>query len=374
VFSYLYIIIKLNNLLFSHFNYFRLKSKLLLIKNKMNNKNKIYYLSFWIILWLIYYIWGIINILSFLISLFIYWSIFFLLYFIFHTIKKSNDILNYKNFLIEFIKKISLSFLIIIIFLWFFWYYQNIAYPAKMPQFTITNWKKTVVFQSMAHIWSPDFYENIKKEIIKYKKQWYVYFYEWVKPWTKENMQDFNKALWIQFDKDTYKNFSKLYWVVNQDNTIFLWLVNNQDFNVDLSIDEIIKLYKQAIKDKNKENIKKELPKEVININKEVVNSLATLNEKELIIFRFINKAFLNLIMKNDTIQDSLMKNFSNKTLLDIILEQRNKNIVENIYSNSNEKIFITYWLLHFNWVLELLRQKDPNWKIVSIKYFNIIN
>jgi hypothetical protein len=374
VFSYLYIIIKLNNLLFSHFNYFSLKSKLLLIKNKMNNKNKIYYLSFWIILWLIYYIWGIIDILSFLISLFIYWSIFFLLYFIFHTIKKSNDILNYKNFLIEFIKKISLSFLIIIIFLWFFWYYQNIVYPAKMPQFTITNWKKTVVFQSMAHIWNPDFYENIKKEIIKYKKQWYVYFYEWVKPWTKENMQEFNKALWIQFDKDTYKNFSKLYWVVNQDNTIFLWLVNNQDFNVDLSIDEIIKLYKQAIKDKNKENIKKEIPKEVININKEVVNSLATLNEKELIIFRFINKAFLNLIMKNDTIQDSLMKNFSNKTLLDIILEQRNKNIVENIYSNSNEKIFITYWLLHFNWVLELLRQKDPNWKIVSIKYFNIIN
>jgi len=334
----------------------------------MTFKNKIYYLSIWIILGLFFYIWWIFSVLSYLISLIIYATIFFLFYIIFHKIKKSKKYLDYKNFLIEFIKKISLSILIIIFFLWFFAYYQNILYPAKMPQFTISNWEKIVVFQAMSHIASPSFYKQVKDEIIKYKKDWYVYFYEWVKPGSEENMQDFNEAIGIKFDKDLYKNFSKLYWVVNQDNSLFLWLVNDKDYNVDLSLDEIMKLYNNQIQEKKVE--KKELPKEVIDINKEVVNSLAKLNPKELNIIRFVNKALLNLIMKNDNIQNSIMNNFSNKTLFDVILEERNKNIVENIYSNPADKIFITYWLMHFNWVLELLKQKDSKWKIVKIKYF----
>ena len=334
----------------------------------MSIKNKIYYLSFWIVLGLFFYIWWILSTLSFILSLIIYWTIFFIFYIIFHKIKKSKNYLNYKIFLIEFVKKISLSVLIIILFLGFFWYYQNVLYPAKMPQFTISNWKKTVVFQAMSHIASPNFYNQIKNEIINYKKKWYVYFYEWVKPGTKENSKNFNKAIWIKFDKNLYKNFSKLYWVVNQDNSIFLWLVNDKDFNVDLSLNEIMKLYNDKVKEKNVE--KKQLPNEVIDINKQVINSLAKLNPKELSIIRFINKALLNLIMKNDNIQNSIMNNFSNKTLFDVILKQRNKHIVENIYSNPSDKIFITYWLMHFNWVLDLLKQKDPNWKIIKIKYF----
>jgi hypothetical protein len=104
-----------------------------------------------------------------------------------------------------------------------------------------------------------------------------------------------------------------------------------------------MELYKKLLKEKNKETIQKELPEEVVDINKELTKSLSQLNEKQLIVLRFINKAFLNLFMKNNNIQDAIMNNFSNKTLFDIILKQRNKNIVENIYSNPNEKIIITY-------------------------------
>jgi hypothetical protein len=29
----------------------------------------------------------------------------------------------------------------------------------------------------------------------------------------------------------------------------------------------------------------------------------------------------------------------------------------------------MTYWLLHFKWILELLQKNDPNWKIIKTKY-----
>jgi len=239
-----------------------------------------------------------------------------------------------------------------------------------MPQFTITNWKKIVVFQAMSHIWTQNFYNHIKNEIIKYKKEWYVYFFEWVKPWTKQNSEKFNKAIWIKFDKNLYKNFSKLYWVVNQDNSIFLWLVNNKDYNVDLNINDIIKLYNNKIKKLNKNEIKKQLPKSIIDINSQIIDTLSKLNPKQLAVIRFFNKAMLNVILKNQIIQDTIMKNFTNKTLFDVILNQRNKNIVKNIEKTKYKKIFITYWLLHFSWVLKLLKKDDSNWKITKIKYF----
>jgi len=331
-------------------------------------KDKLYYLSIGIVLWIIYYIWWTKELISFILAIILYGSIFYLFYFLFHKIKKSNKFLIYKLFLINFYKKISLWLLITFIFLWFFAYYQNILYPAKLPQFTITNWNKTVVFQAMSHIWTKDFYKQIKNEVIKYKKDWYVYFYEWVKPGSKENMEAFNKAIWIQFDKDTYKYFSKLYWVENQDNSIFLWLVNNKDYNVDLSIDQIMKLYnkktKQNLKDKEITN------KKVVDLNKEVTKSLAWLNEKQLTIIRFINKAFLNFIMKNDKLQDTIMDNFANKNLFNVILDERNKNLAKEIENSPYKKIFITYGLLHFNWVFNLLKQDDPKWKIIKIKYF----
>lgn len=333
-------------------------------------KDKIYYSSIWILLWLINYIWWFISTISFIVEIIIYWSIFFIFYIIYKKIKKDENYLNYKDYLILFIKKISLSFLIIIILLWVFWYYQNIISPAKMPQFTITNWKKVVVFQAMSHIWTQNFYNQIKNEIIKYKKEWYVYFFEWVKPWTKQNSKEFNKAIWIKFDKNLYKNFSKLYWVVNQDNSIFLWLVNNKDYNVDLNIDDIIKLYNKKIKKLNKKEIEKQLPKNIIDINSQIIDTLSKLNPKQLEVIRFFNKAMLNVILKNQIIQDTIMKNFTNKTLFDVILIERNKNIVKNIENSKYKKIFITYWLLHFNWVFNLLKKDDPNWKITKIKYF----
>jgi hypothetical protein len=43
------------------------------------------------------------------------------------------------------------------------------------------------------------------------------------------------------------------------------------------------------------------------------------------------------------------------------------------IIHSSHQKIYITYWLLHFNWVLKILQKNDKNWEIIETKnYFPI--
>jgi hypothetical protein len=65
------------------------------------------------------------------------------------------------------------------------------------------------------------------------------------------------------------------------------------DFNVDLSIDEIISLYKE----KNIINNKEKNYSPPIDANKEILKTISRLNEKELKILVYINQAILNMII-----------------------------------------------------------------------------
>lgn len=50
--------------------------------------------------------------------------------------------------------------------------------PATLPRITITNGEKTVVFQSMMHIASPGFYDDIRNDMIELHEKDFVFFYE----------------------------------------------------------------------------------------------------------------------------------------------------------------------------------------------------
>lgn len=311
-----------------------------------------------------YYLNNIVWVLDFLVSIWLYTILFYTFHIIWKSIQKkeiTDSILYMKNFIF----RISIFILVTTSILWWLTYLSNEIYKAKMPEYTISNWEKTVKFQAMVHIGSESFYNQVKENLKKYKEEGWVYFFEWVKPWTQENMSAFNDAIWIEFDTDLYENFSKLYWVTFQDTESFLWIVNDLDFNVDVDIDEIIRLYKE--KNTIEENNKPYSPP--IDANKEILNTLSNLNERELKILVYLNQAILNLIIWSDSLQWTLSENFNNKNLFDVILNWRNKVIVDEIQKSEYKKIYITYWLLHFKWVLAWLQEQDPRWQIIETKY-----
>ena len=63
-----------------------------------------------------------------------------------------------------------------------------------------------------------------------------------------------------------------------------------------------------------------------------------------------------------------------NKKIFDVIIWKRNEFLANEIQKSNDKKIYVTYWLLHFDWVLKLLQAKDPNWKIIGKKEYKIID
>jgi hypothetical protein len=55
---------------------------------------------------------------------------------------------------------------------------QNELFPAKLPLYTLTNGEKTLYFQTMSHIGSEAFYQQVQKNIEKAKQEGAVLFYE----------------------------------------------------------------------------------------------------------------------------------------------------------------------------------------------------
>ncbi len=311
--------------------------------------------------WFIWMFWLVIV-------LFIYSIIFYPFYIVWKKVRKK-QFLGYKSYILVFLEKVSGSLFILIILLWWFSYYQNEINPSKMPVYYLSNWDKEVIFHWMSHIWTQDFYDNVKKNIIKSKKDWYVLFFEWVKPWSKESLDKFNNAIWVKFEKNLYESLSKLYWLVNQKNSDFLLLVNNLDFNIDLSIDEIIHYYENTNESiDNFWNIKND-KKELVDISSEVTKVLSQLNEKELKILVYINQSIINFIIKNDSFREFVTNKLANEDLFDVLLDKRNEVIVKAIEDSRYKKIIITYWLMHFDWVLKLLKSQDSAWEIKKIEY-----
>lgn len=333
-------------------------------------KNIIYYISIFTVLLAILYISGFIWLLKGIVFIVFYGSIFYLIYFLYKKIRKQK-IKTYRLFVINFIKKISLSFVIIWLLIGMFWIYNIYIFPAVMTQYTISNWKKTVIFQEMSHIWSQNFYNQVRYNLKNYKKEGFVYFFEWVRPWTKENMTKFNQAIWFEFNKDLYKNFSKLYWLTFQDNSLFMGLVNDLDYNIDVDIDWIMEEYSHI---SASPKTKKVTTQNTIDINSEIIKTLSKLNPRQLEVLRFINKSIFSVLIKSESAQNFIKWNFANKQLFDIILRWRDEVLASAIINSKYNKIYITYWKLHFKWVFNLLQENDKNWKIIDKKEINSIN
>jgi len=245
-----------------------------------------------------------------------------------------------------------------------------------MPLYSLSNGSKEIRFQTMSHIGSKSFYEWVKNDIAKWKQQWFVLFYEWVRPWSEENMKDFNVALWVDFNPSIYENFSKLYGVEHQRNPEFLWISNNKDFNIDLDIDTIMSIYNEKVwgPEESPGDMMQRKETQIADISGDIIEELASLNEKELAVMRYMNKSVLNLLIKNESFRDMIVERFGNQDLFQVILEDRNTHLVENLSSSEYQNIFVIYGLMHFEGVLEMLQAEDPKWKIQSVEYKRLID
>jgi hypothetical protein len=266
------------------------------------------------------------------------------------------------EYILYFLNKSALSITLIVSILGAFLYYNNSIAPATMPSYTISNGEKTIIFQTMIHIATPEFYQTVQQNIFDAKAQGYVYFYEGVQAGSPESNEKFNQAIGIEFDADLYNSFSKLYWVVAQNQNDFLGIYNTLDFNIDMTLDEIVAIYesKKTTTPSNQKKI------ETTDITQDVITQIESLNARQLEILIYFNQAILNFFTKHEGIRNAVIAAMWNQDIFWVILDERDKHLVENIEASSYDKIFITYGLLHFEGVFEQLKSKDSRWEIID--------
>lgn len=314
----------------------------------------------------LFYLWWIIKVLEQVLNIIVYIILFFWIYFLIKKIFKSKNIISVQDFSRIFLFYYSIIILIFTSFIASFSYYYNEKSPAFLKEYTLTNWEKTLVFQEMMHIWWNNFYENISKNLKKYKDQDFVHFFEWVRPGSEENKKEFDKAIWFEFDETLYPNISKLLKIEFQDYKKIIWELSEKDINIDLSIDEIMEEYKKL------ENIS-EKNSEIKDISKEIQNLINSLNQREIDLIAYIWQASLNFMLSSEENMKNMMEAGETQKIMSVILDKRDKNLAENILKSEHKKIYVTYGALHFPWVLKYLQEKDKNWKIEKIENFKAL-
>lgn len=305
----------------------------------------------------------------------IWFGIYFFLYLAYQKYRLKKDVnlkswTNIKPYLIKFIKRILKLLLVLILIVASFDIYQNRINPAVMNQIEISNGSQTLKFQEMAHMGSPSFYKTIVDDIKYNKERGYVLYFEWVKLSKDKIKEDkFNSLMGIQFSKSTYKELKTIYGLENQNNNDFLGLVNNKDYQVDVTIEDVInkyeKVYGTITIDKNAKPI--DVWTTIWDFTKEFKPLLP--------VIRTYNRAIINFTIKNSLFRQNLVKLINKSNFFDVIINYRSESLAEEVVKRKDKKIFVIYGMEHFKSFFNHLNKIDPDkWKIISNKEIQLID
>lgn len=186
--------------------------------------------------------------------------------------------------------------------------------------------KKSVHFIDMIHLGQQEFYDNVAQEVKRYKENGYVLFYEWI-DYEMADTLTLRKTKKIVGMIPSKKGYSlmiekiEVEGVVFQENEQFMNQINSLDFNVDITAQELIQEYE---------------------------------------------KRHGEILLSNEDLLVPLYGDFSfnnNKSVMDIILNHRNKVVAENIQHSKYDKIIVMYGADHQKGILQELQKIDSSWK-----------
>ena len=194
-----------------------------------------------------------------------------------------------------------------------------------------TDGVKTVEFIEMVHIGKPLFYENVKQKVKECKEKGFVLFYEYVNAEHATDLEKRKIRKMIGFlpSKDGYqymlKNQLESGKYVFQDNKSFLNLSNADDYNIDVTYEELLQAFE--------------------------------------------NKYGKIILTKNDydtplpyMIEDKIPM----RKTMSIILDYRNTHLAKEVNNAKHQKIVILYGALHNKGFYKELKKLNPLWKRVD--------
>lgn len=287
---------------------------------------------------------------------------------IFRTFLKSWKIQSFKKIFLRFFLVLwGISGFFISIMLAFIGY-QNVINPLNLPNITLQNDAgQKVVFVAMMHIAKGDFYSEKNASLKKLAENNFTILAEGVQSGSPESEEKLNKIMGFDFVNDGYEKFAKILALTPQslDNT-YGGIDENRLKSVEPSIDDIVNsVHSGATTELQDADI---IAKDIEEFEKAF--TMMTPNERKFT--QNLMLAAMNFVFKySDEIQEILAEQTGLQAdFMRVILDERNKPVVEYIKNNPTENIAVVYGDLHFDGIFAGLKQHDASWKMVSTESF----
>ena len=232
--------------------------------------------------------------------------------------------------------------------------------PASLSNITLSDGSGSVVYISMSHIATADFFDLQKDTIRSLADDGYTILMEWVTGWSPENQAKFDSYMGFQFTETLYDTVALLAWLESQSNeSLYAGISTGALVSVDLSIDDIVNLIGDT---------QSTVSGEIVDIERDLSQALEGIGTQEQSLLALSFRALLSWSLKNSWDIESALMQWDKAGVFRAIIEKRNDPIVKYIQEHPGQKIAIVYGALHFNWVYAELQKLNANWKIQSIE------
>jgi hypothetical protein len=256
--------------------------------------------------------------------------------------------------------------------------------PVTVPQATVTNGNKTVVFQGMVHIGSESFYKSVVYDMERAIADGYVLYYEGIQTSTKEGEEFLSKlSVAITGSAELAEGYRFLAEAcgLKLQRDYFKLLESDQKarpkthVNADVDALEMKREFERLMQTDPKfasanANVFKAEPSGGSDSGTSAVTQFIewqrTGTEKQKLLAGVVCRGFMTMIRGTP-------ENKIPGPLDPVIVDFRNRALAKRIVDDTHDKIYITYGAAHLPGVIALLKKWDPNWQVVSAKWMRTI-
>lgn len=252
--------------------------------------------------------------------------------------------------------------------------------PATVPQVSLTNGAKRVVFQGMQHIGSEHFYQAVIYDVEKALSEGYVSWYEGVQTPTPESKAFFEKLSHELVGgsdlSGTYKSIGEVCGMKFQLDYFGLLEADKAEHPkrhlvADVDALELKAEYERLMREDAvfaKAHAKDFQPKPATDDNAFMLKAVEWLRNGSAAQKTLGGVACRGLFSLNQPTGDSPPGHME-----PVILDFRNRALAQRIMQSPDNKIFITYGSAHLPGLVAELRKRDPKWSVGSVKWLRTI-
>ena len=263
----------------------------------------------------------------------------------------------------------------------------------NLPKVTFSNGEKTVVFQGMVHIASPEFYKQVAYDLVQAEEHGHIIYYEGLRTSEiGEEQTEAEREEERRFDllngtdglEVQYDTFAEVCGFSTQHE--YLGFFNEkqrtnptQHVNADMSVTDIMAEFYREFP--NHPEWADQVPVELggtMKADDAESDILAGELEQLADIYQMLNQdqkeavAELCKMSLGFSARHVLTGEVDENSLTDtLLLTLRNEALADRILNEPSNNIYITYGAAHLSGVFTLLKEADPNWQVMDISWKN---